>query len=156
MKYLTVNAHVWKGVQCQACSSFTLTAIDSLKRMSGIFLYHAFILCTYMYASSNIQGRWWRSTAVAATKLARQAVQTHTDINAPDSTLIYFNDISSFKREGPVNVCFMLGVISSRDSVWLERRTYLHSIIRYTVNRLTFTTRYECYFVVSEESGYRI
>ena len=34
------------------------------------------------------------------TKLALQAVQTHTDIKAPDSTLIYFNDIISFKDEG--------------------------------------------------------
>jgi hypothetical protein len=66
---------------------------------------------------------------------------------------------SAFKGlsvRGPVNVCFMLGVILLRDSLWLERRTYLHSIIQRTVNRWKFTTGYECYFVVSEESGYRI
>ena len=69
--------------------------------MSGIFLYHVFV-CMYVYICII---KYTRSVVTihsssSSLKLVLQAVQTHTDINAPVSTLIYFNDISSFKREG--------------------------------------------------------
>jgi hypothetical protein len=75
--------------------------------MSGIFLYHVFI-CMYVYVCII---KYTRSVVTihsssSSLKLALQAVQTHTDINAPVSTLIYFNDIGSFKREGSRNHMF--------------------------------------------------